>query len=196
MEDPTREIAQVIHLLTQSRPSLQRQTIETYFTPTASFTHPFCRTGSFNGSRWLIWCIFRWYKILSPKIELTVESVAFDKSALLLYISMHQLFRIWFIPFHRSPVHFVTVLQLVQDSSPKSGKPIYYIQSQEDHYQTNEFVKFFSVFRIVWLAVVVWQFVATGLSVLGAQLGAPVSWAEENVVGGNKERSVKEAALS
>ncbi len=75
MEDPVHEIPSIIHALTQSPPSLQRQTIETYFTPTASLTHPFCRTGSFDGSRWLIWCIYRWYKILSPKIELQVESV-------------------------------------------------------------------------------------------------------------------------
>jgi len=75
MEDPPAEIPSIIHRLTQSPPSLQRQTIETYFTPDASFTHPFCRTGSFDGSRWLIWCIYRWYKILSPRIDLEVESV-------------------------------------------------------------------------------------------------------------------------
>ena len=75
MEDPPAEIASIIHLLTQSPPSVQRQTIETYFTPTASFTHPLCRTGSFEGSRWLIWCIYRWYKIMSPHIELKVESI-------------------------------------------------------------------------------------------------------------------------
>ena len=69
------EIPQVIHLLTQSPPSTQRKTIEKYFTPSASFTHPLCRTGSFEGSRWLIWCIYRWYKIMSPRIEISVDSV-------------------------------------------------------------------------------------------------------------------------
>ena len=72
---PEAEIPQIIHLLTQSPPSTQRKTLETYFTPSASFTHPFCRTGSFEGSRWLIWCIYRWYKILSPRIEISVDSV-------------------------------------------------------------------------------------------------------------------------
>jgi hypothetical protein len=93
----------VIHLLTQSPPSLQKATIERFFTPDASFTHPFCRTGSWdlsgkkipgetngtptalvggrekieNGwnSRFLIWMIYRWYKIMSPKIILDVGSV-------------------------------------------------------------------------------------------------------------------------
>lgn len=69
------EITQIIHLLTQSLPSTQRATLEKYFLPNASFTHPFCRTGSFEGSRWLIWCIYRWYKIMSPRIELGVDSV-------------------------------------------------------------------------------------------------------------------------
>lgn len=39
------EIPQVIKTLTQS-PSAQQRALETYFTPTASFKHPFCRTGS------------------------------------------------------------------------------------------------------------------------------------------------------
>lgn len=69
------EIPHVIHLLTQSKPSVQRSTIEYYFTANASFQHPFCRTGSFEGSRWLLWCIYRWYKIMSPRIEMNVDSV-------------------------------------------------------------------------------------------------------------------------
>ena len=75
MDDPVSEIPGVIQALTQSPPSIQRQTLEKYFTPDASFTHPFCRTGSFNGSRLLILAIYRWYKILSPRIELAVDSV-------------------------------------------------------------------------------------------------------------------------
>ena len=78
------EITAIIHHLTQSSPSLQRRTIETYFTPSASFTHPFCRTGSFEGSRWLIWCIYRWYKILSPRIEISVDSIGMTSSLLLI----------------------------------------------------------------------------------------------------------------
>jgi hypothetical protein len=69
------EVSHVIRALVQSTPSVQRATIERYFTADASFTHPFCRTGSFNGSRWLIWCIYRWYKIMSPKIEIDIDSI-------------------------------------------------------------------------------------------------------------------------
>lgn len=81
-----KEIPGVIHALTEGSPVQQKKTLETYFTPDASFTHPLCRTGSFAhlslpgglgeiNSRWVIWMIYRWYKILSPRIELGVDSV-------------------------------------------------------------------------------------------------------------------------
>lgn len=70
------EIPTVIRLLTQSVPSVQKETIERYFTPSASFTHPFCRTGSFDGSRWLVLQIYRFYKIMSPGIEIEVKSAS------------------------------------------------------------------------------------------------------------------------
>lgn len=75
VKSPVKEIPAVIHLLTQSPPSLQRATIEKYFTPDAAFSHPFCRTWSGPNSRWLVNATYRWYKIMSPRIDLTVQSV-------------------------------------------------------------------------------------------------------------------------
>lgn len=75
MENPVQEIPDVVRKLTMGSPSEQEQTINAYFTPNASFTHPFCRTGSFEGSRNLVHSIYRWYKILSPEIKLKVNSV-------------------------------------------------------------------------------------------------------------------------
>lgn len=75
MDDPIQDITPVVHRLTQGSPKEQEDAINEYFTTNASFTHPFCRTGSFEGSRWLIHAIFRWYKILSPTIKLNVNSV-------------------------------------------------------------------------------------------------------------------------
>jgi hypothetical protein len=75
MDNPTEDITQVVHTLCQGTPDQQTDAINTYFTPNASFTHPFCRTGSFDGSRNLIHAIYKWYKLLSPKIELNVNSV-------------------------------------------------------------------------------------------------------------------------
>ena len=75
MDDPVRDITGIITTLCTGPPSVQRQAVETYFTPTASFTHPLCRTGSFNGSRWFIAQIYRWYKIMSPRIDIKVDGV-------------------------------------------------------------------------------------------------------------------------
>lgn len=67
----------------------------------------------------------------------------------------------------------------------------YYVQSQQDLYQTSEFVKFVVPwFGIGTISVIVWQFVATFFCVVGAVVGWPVSWLEENVWGGNKDRSI------
>lgn len=73
--------ARVVHQLTQTPPSVQRDTILKYFTNDAAFIHPFCRTGSFDGSRFLIQGIYRWYKIMSPRIKLSVNSVGMSASA-------------------------------------------------------------------------------------------------------------------
>lgn len=82
---PVKEIPYLIHTLTEGSPLAQKTALETYFHPTASFVHPFCRVPSFSNlsipligvinSRWVIWMIYRWYKILSPRIVLDVHSV-------------------------------------------------------------------------------------------------------------------------
>ncbi|KAL8663110.1 MAG: hypothetical protein Q9202_004147 [Teloschistes flavicans] len=210
------EIPGVIRLLTQSTPATQRATVEQYFTPSASFTHPFCRTGSFEGSRWLIWCIYRWYKIMSPRIDLEIDGIAFDEKKLTLYVNIHQIFRIWIIPFYKAPVSLVTVLKLVRypplspqpsystsvnPNGSQSGSlasssktPLFFIQSQNDLYQVNEFFKFFSAFGVLSGVLLLFQFVATAFCVLGAGLFWPVSWVEQNVIGGNSQKSIGEAA--
>lgn len=55
--------------------------------------HPFCRTGSFEGSRYLIHKIFQWYKILSPQIDLTVNSVGTQQCLLPIYCLTEKCFR-------------------------------------------------------------------------------------------------------
>lgn len=57
----------------------------------------------------------------------------------------------------------------------------------------NELVKFVSLLGILSGLLVLWQLLSTGLCVLGAAVFWPVSWVEENVVGGNKERGLGDA---
>ncbi|KAI7478256.1 hypothetical protein KC357_g4364 [Hortaea werneckii] len=185
MDDPIQEITPVVHLLTQGSPQEQEDTINKYFTPDASFTHPFCRTWSFNGSRKLIHSIFKWYKIMSPKIDLQVNSVAYDEANLILYLTITQTFAIWFIPFHRSPVTLTTVLHLVRSPSPSKK---YLIKSQNDLYQVDQFVRFFLPWGIGSTLVSLWHAWATFFCVVLASIFAPFlrleqAWAERRTTG-------------
>ncbi|KAJ5379679.1 uncharacterized protein N7496_002107 [Penicillium cataractarum] len=183
MENPVAEIRTVIRLLTQSTPSLQEKALERFFTTNASFVHPFCRVPSFNGSRWWVTKIFQWYKIMSPRIEMEVHSVAFDEDHLKLYVHMSQIFSIWLVPFHVAPVTLTTVLDLTTDaansSAPTNGDHTrYYITKQEDLYQTSEFVKFLLPHVGHWL-VLLWHLIATFFCIVGVTFLWPMLWLEE-----------------
>ncbi|GKZ64245.1 hypothetical protein AnigIFM50267_003708 [Aspergillus niger] len=192
MEDPASEITPIIHHLTQAPPDDQQRTIQKYFTPSAAFIHPFCRVWPYPGSRWFIEKIYQWYKIMSPRIDLEVHSVAYDKPNQKLYLQISQLFSIWAIPFHHAHVHLTTVLDLTTDSednrTPRTGPgKRYYIKQQEDFYQTSEFVKFVAP----WgggLLVTIWQLLATVFCVFGVVLLWPVLWLEEKRLVGNGKK--------
>lgn len=63
-------------------------------------------------SRRIITAIFRWYKILSPNIDLGIESVAWDANQHKLFVAMHQRFALWFVPLYAANVRLVVELQL------------------------------------------------------------------------------------
>lgn len=120
-----------------------------------------------------------------------LSTTAYDPQQLILYVSIQQLFRLWAIPFFSANVSLVTVLHLVKQKH--YSPPRYLIRSQNDLYQVNEFVKFASPLGILSALVMAFQLFATGLCVLGAGLLWPISWLEQNVVGGNRERTLVEA---
>ena len=212
MDDPVREITDIVLRLTQGSPKTQAQTINQYFTPNASFTHPFCRTGSFEGSRWLIHAIFRWYKIMSPRVKAQVNGIgtptptprnvhtvratqadesgaAYDEANLILYVSISQIFAIWFVPFHRSPVTLTTKLQLTRKpTSTRLATEKLYIQSQEDLYQVDQFVRFFAPWGVGDAVVYLWQFVATMGCVVLSVVFAPFTRLEERYAEGRVGR--------
>jgi len=101
---------------------------------------------------------------------------AYDKEALLIYANISQIFRIWFIPFHKAPVTFVTVIELAHDA--RTGK--YYIKSQDDLYQVDQWVLFLpglGAHALVWL----WQMFVSWQCLLLCYVFWPVTWFEENV---------------
>ncbi|KAK3400163.1 hypothetical protein B0T20DRAFT_408051 [Sordaria brevicollis] len=131
MEHPVKDVRGVIKALTQGSPREQKEALNRYFTPSASFVHPFCRVPHFDkiyipgygflNSRELIHYVYKWYKILSPKIDIEVESAVFDQRLSLLYVNIAQTFSIWFFPFHKAPVRLVTVLHLVPEDEFKNN---------------------------------------------------------------------------
>ena len=74
----------MITTLTQGSPEEQEATLKEYFLPNASFTHPYCHVPSFSkgsiplasgiDSLWVILAIYRWYRTLSPHIDIAVDS--------------------------------------------------------------------------------------------------------------------------
>ena len=100
---------------------------------------------------------------------------AYDEKNLLLYVTLSQVFKIWILPFYRAPVDLVTVLKLRY--SRGDGK--FYIASQNDLYQVDQFVKFIPFFPGSTLLVWAWQFLATGFCFLGALALWPMSLAEQ-----------------
>lgn len=195
MEDPVTEIPNVIRLLIHSPPDVQRRAIERYFTPSAAFSHPFCRVGSFNGSRWVIVKIYQWYKIMSPRIEFHVHSVAFDETNLLLYVTMSQVFSVWIFPFHVSPVTLTTVISLTTgkskvpsstsmsdavSSTPTNGHAptLYYIARQDDLYPTTEWMKFLVPHLGHWIVMAI-HFFATLACIIGVYAWWPFMWLDQ-----------------
>ncbi|KFA48327.1 hypothetical protein S40293_04451 [Stachybotrys chartarum IBT 40293] len=170
-----KEIAGIVTALTTGSPEEQATALNTYYLPDASFTHPFCRVPSFPtralpivgdvDSRLLILAIYKWYKTLSPKIEITVDSAVFDQRTGLLYVSARQTFALWFVPFYKAPVSLMCRLHLRQRTSwvsqetvsrnhltegresnalsgPGQERSKYYIARQEDFYSIPDVIRF------------------------------------------------------
>lgn len=104
---------------------------------------------------------------------LTPWPPAFDDANLLLYVQVHQIFRIWAVPFYYAPVQLTTVLKLRHNRADKK----YYIHSQNDLYQVDQWIRF--ILPGGWMLVYLWHFIATACCVLGSYLFAPVTWVEE-----------------
>ena len=102
-----------------------------------------------------------------------MKYIEFNQKSQILFVEIHQIFSLFFVPFYKSNVHLTTKLHLVHSEDDNK----YYIKSQEDLYQLNEVVKFFwpGGATIIWF----WQMVATGICILGALLLAPVTWVEQ-----------------
>jgi hypothetical protein len=96
MENPVKEIKSVVYQLTATNsPDIQKATLESYMTSDVAFRHPVCSVKSGPNSRDTVLGIYqyvqldfistenvfkqipycRWYRVLSPKIDIQVESI-------------------------------------------------------------------------------------------------------------------------
>ncbi|GIK06001.1 hypothetical protein Aspvir_010119 [Aspergillus viridinutans] len=115
------------------------------------------------------------------------SSNAYDESHLTLYITLSQIFSIWVVPFHVSPVKLTTVINLTTDSGVQKPSMVngdhtlYYIAKQEDLYQVSEWIKFV-VPHVGHLFVLAFQSFATLFCILGVAIFYPIMWLEERRV--------------
>jgi hypothetical protein len=96
MENPVKEIKSVVYQLTATNsPDIQKAALESYMTSDVAFRHPVCSVKSGPHSRDTVLGIYqyvhldfisienvfmqlsfcRWYRVLSPKIDIQVESI-------------------------------------------------------------------------------------------------------------------------
>ncbi|KAJ2918867.1 hypothetical protein MD484_g1532, partial [Candolleomyces efflorescens] len=136
MQNPSEEVSSVIlQLATTTSPDVQQAAVYKYMTPDVSFEHPVCSVRSSANSREKLLKIYQWYRVLSPHIDLKVESVVLDRENEVMYIEMIQWFKLFFLPINPQPARLVTRLQL------RKVLGLYYISRQEDFYHTVDFVR-------------------------------------------------------
>ncbi|KZT18341.1 hypothetical protein NEOLEDRAFT_1125491 [Neolentinus lepideus HHB14362 ss-1] len=135
MENPAEDIKQVIQLLCSSAsPDIQKATVERYFCPDAEFRHPLCRVPSGYKSREEILGIYQWYRVISPKLSITTQSVMYDPAQARIIADSTQLFHIRWSIFSPAPARLLTHIQLREID----GR--HYIALQEDWYHPDDFM--------------------------------------------------------
>ncbi|KAF7894325.1 hypothetical protein EAF00_007839 [Botryotinia globosa] len=192
MDNPKSQITSLIHTLCSGPPSAQQKALQEYFTPDASFSHPLCSVPSFSSvrlpvvgevnSRWVLGCVYKWYKVLSPRVAVGVDGVEYNPETQTLFLQLHQQFHLFFLPFFYPTVYLTTILYLSPikesaETSASASETKYLIKHQEDLYQSAELVKFFwpGGTQIISL----WRLIATLLCIVGAMMFAPMTWMEE-----------------
>jgi len=151
MNDPSTEIAGVIRLICTARNHEdQQQAIVRYFAPDAGFQHPLCTVKRGRNSRGAIVGIYRWYRNMSPTLDLHVESTKYDEQLNIVYVNIVQTFHVWLSPLKPAPSRLLVRVDL--KFSPAEGK--YYIVQQTDYYQPEDILALTIPFLISPLAFI------------------------------------------
>ncbi|KAJ6510612.1 argonaute-like protein [Mycena sanguinolenta] len=135
MQNPVDEVGAAVSLLTAAvSPEIQKAAFSKYFAPDAGFRHPMCHVAPGPGSRDRILAIFQWYRIMSPNLKITTNSVVHDSANNTLLLDVVQEFHIRLSPFKPAPSRLLVRLTL------REVNGLQYIAFQEDFYHPDDFM--------------------------------------------------------
>ncbi|TCD66069.1 hypothetical protein EIP91_001878 [Steccherinum ochraceum] len=136
MEHPEEEIADVVKTLTCAEsPEAQKAAVEKYYAVDAAFRHPLSTVVPGPNSRSAILGVYQWYRVLSPTIQLNVDSITYNSSRAELFLEVTQSFHIRWSPFSPAPARLLVHLVL----SPSIDDPkLWVISLQEDFYHPED----------------------------------------------------------
>ncbi|KAF7361428.1 hypothetical protein MSAN_01175900 [Mycena sanguinolenta] len=135
MQNPVSEVGTVVSLLTAAAsPEIQKAAFRKYFTSDAGFRHPICHVTPGPGSRDRILAIFQWYRIMSPQLKISTNSVVHDPANNTLILDIVQEFHIRLSPFKPAPSRLLVRLTLREENA------LQYIAFQEDFYHPDDFM--------------------------------------------------------
>jgi len=136
MENPAEEIAGVVLRLTStSSPDIQKRTVMQYMTSDVAFQHPVCAVERGPNSRKTVLGIYNWYRVLSPHINLRVNSVVWDPEHNYMFLDIVQWFKLFWLPIEPAPSRLCVRLTLRREEDG-----LYYIAKQEDFYHPDDFI--------------------------------------------------------
>ncbi|KAF8632713.1 hypothetical protein AX15_001736 [Amanita polypyramis BW_CC] len=115
MQDPVREIKDVVLQLTSDSPDVQRDAVYKYYAPDAGFRHPLSHVEPGVLSREYILGIYQWYRVVSPNVSIRVDNVVYDKPHNVLLLDIFQSFHLFLLPIEPAPSRFLARLTLKEE---------------------------------------------------------------------------------
>ncbi|KAH9942800.1 hypothetical protein B0H21DRAFT_823926 [Amylocystis lapponica] len=152
MEDPVREIDQVVLLITAAvNPEIQNAAVARYYAPDAAFRHPSAPSTPAPAPAAVL-AVLHWYRVLSPHIAISVRRVTYNPDTRELFLDILQTFHIRWSPLQPSPPgtspvslpHPLTPHQPPHPPHPPPGPrlhpPRLLIAEHEDFYHPDDFI--------------------------------------------------------
>ncbi|SPN99644.1 uncharacterized protein DNG_02496 [Cephalotrichum gorgonifer] len=129
-----KDISAIIRKFSHGTPQEQRDTLKTYFLPSASLTTPFIRVPPFAdfyvyylgiiNSRRLIYLLCRLNNLLVRSLEFNIKSVVYDQRTATLTVHTSQTLSPLHIPFHTPTLTSILIFRLTQQSIDAQGRVV------------------------------------------------------------------------